>query len=529
MKIQHIILAILFLVSCKPFPPLQDTSAPTAGSSSSAAIMIIPKKSSGVSQSATVTIDWISPTSADINVKNIGGKVEIRVRINSPSPITMDQIDILINGQNIGNKASEVALMKRPEFKDQVLTAQIPVTDGSNNVQIVVSNSGDQRFVAERTLVKNTTGIKVETSVISSNTRIAWTQPDVFALKENEMFNAKTPELEIKFNITSPDVIDKSNIKILLNKQYRTPSPTAVLLGSAGNYSFKDIVTLNENVPINEIALKVEAKSGNSESQKLKVNYSPLRPNLYVLSVGTQTNLKFTKKDARDFANVFYAQGKDAFRLFTNVTIDTLIGKAATANEIKGAIESISTKLRTGVLLEDDVVIIFISSHGFIDNGEFRLQGDDYNSTKMKSTSVNYSTEILSELDQLPCKKLVFLDACHSGGAKAASPTDINKASSDLKKVKKGLAVFASSSNTEESHEDLVWQNGAFTETIVKGLTDGSADANKNGIVTLGELEKYVTAEVPPLVRKVKSKDQHPALTRNELGDIPIFVVRKKN
>ncbi len=524
-----IFITILLAAACTPIPPIdQGPAQAAAGGSASSSIIIIPK---GKKETAppTVNIEWISPTVADINVKNIGGKVEVKVRITSPTEIRLDQIDILVNGQPTGNKAGEVGLLKRPEYKDQVLTAQVPVSDGTNAIQIAVINAADQRYMAERTITKTAAGIKVEApSVASSTTRVVWTQPDVFVMKPSEMFNVRTPEMEVKFNITSPDNIDKSKIKIFVNNKYLPPSPSAELLGTNGNYAFRDKVLLNENLNYNEVALKVDAPSGSSESQRLKINYSPTRPNLYVLSVGTQTNLKYTKKDARDFANIFYAQGKDVFRLFTNVTIDTLIGKSATAAEIKGSIESISTKLRTGTIMEDDVVVVFISTHGFIENGEFRLQGDDFSSAKLKSTSVNYATEILAELDQLPCKKLVFLDACHSGGAKAARPEDINRASRELKAIKKGLAIFASSSNTEESHEDIAWQNGAFTETLIKGLTDGAADANKNGIVTLFELEKYVAAEVPPMVKRVKNKEQHPILTRNELGDVPLFVVRKK-
>jgi hypothetical protein len=523
------LIILLLAVACTPIPSIDQgtAQAPTGGSASSS-IIIIPK---GKKETAppTVNIEWISPSVADINVKNVGGKVEVKVRITSPSEIKLEQIDILVNGQPTGNKAGEVGLLKRPEYKDQILTAQVPLNEGTNAIQIAVTNAGDQRYMAERSITKTATGIKVEApSVADSKTRIVWTQPDVFALKASEMYNARTPELEVKFNITTPDNIDKSKIKIFVNNKYLAPSPTAELLGSNGNYAFRDKVLLNENVNFNEVALKVEAVSGASESQRLKINYSPSRPNLYVLSIGTQTNLKYTKKDARDFANIFYAQGKDVFRLFTNVTIDTLIGKAATAAEIKGSIESISTKLRTGTILEDDVVLVFISTHGFIENGEFRLQGDDFSSSKLKSTSVNYATEVLAELDHLNCKKLVFLDACHSGGAKAARPEDINRASRELKTIKKGLAIFASSSNTEESHEDITWQNGAFTECLIKGLTEGAADANKNGIVTLYELEKYVAAEVPPMVKRVKNKEQHPILTRNDLGDVPIFVIRKK-
>lgn len=529
MTIKYLIGLLLIIGACSPIPKIVDNdtkgNTTTGSPSSSSALMIIPKKKA----QDLVTIDWLSPTSAEINVKSVGGKVEVKVRITSPQPITLDQIDILVNGKPSGNKAGEVSILKRPEFKDEVLTAQVPVQDGVNQVQLVVTMAGDKHYFAETTLVKSATGIKVQNSAVSGNssTRVTWTTPNIFELKGNEMYNTKAQELEVKFNITTPDVITLKDVKVLVNKIYKVPSPTAELKGSNGNYYFRDVVTLSDNLLFNEIGLKIESRSGKAESDPLKVNYSPSRPNLYVLSIGTKTNLKYTTKDARDFANLFYSQGKEAFRLFTNVTIDTLIGKAANTKEIQRALESLNTKIRAGAIAEDDIVLVFISSHGFVHNGDLRIQGDDYDAIAPKSTSVSYKSDILASMEALPCKKLLMLDACHSGDAKAARPEDINKAAMDLKNTKKGLAIFASSQGSEESHEDVTWQNGAFTEVLIKALKDGLADNNKNGIVTLNELEKYIVAEVPPMVLKVKNKNQHPLLTRNELGDIPLFITKK--
>ncbi|MBK8556271.1 MAG: caspase family protein [Lewinellaceae bacterium] len=408
--------------ACKPLPELGSTgnggTQASTNSSSSAAMIIIPKKKKVEDAVPTVSIEWLSPTSADLLVKNVGGKVEMKVRISSQTPISLDQIDILVNGKPAGNKAGEVGLMRRPEFKDQILTAQVPVSDGTNDVQVVVAMAGDQRFFSERTLEKGSAGVKVLQSVQSTTgTRVIWTQPDAFALKANEMFNTSVREMEIRFNISSPERIDKSQIQVLVNKVYKSPSPIAELKGENGSYYFKDVVTLQEDLPFNEVGLRVNAPTGPTTSQLLKVNFSPLRPNLYLLSIGTQTNLKYTVKDARDFAGIFSGQGRQMFRIFNTVTVDTLLGNKATTSEIRGSIESIKNKFKTGSIGPDDIVMLFISSHGFIDDlGDFRIQGDDYKPERRLSTSVSYKNDILTHLESLPCKKLVFIDACHSGG-----------------------------------------------------------------------------------------------------------------
>ena len=534
---QHLLKISLFLAggllligACKPLPEIGST--PQSNSSSSAAILIIPKKKGKPDQEApTVTIDWITPSKANLNVNTVGGKLLVKLRIQSATPIDLKQIEILVNGEPAGNKAGETGLMRRNEYKDDILTAQVPVKEGENAIQVIVTQSAEQKYIAEMTVNKDDSGVRVSNNQGSvSGTRVIWTKPDAFALKEHEMFNTKERELEIRFNISSPKRIIKSDVSILLNKRYIKPSSKAEFRGDAGSYYFKDIITLNDDLPYNEVALRVNTGATQEMSQKLKVNYSPIRPNLYVLTIGPQTNLKYTTNDARDIAGAFNQHRNDVFRLYNSITVDTLIGRKATTQAIRLAIASIQTKFRSGAIAEDDIVMLFFSSHGFLNNGDLYIQADDYNPSAAAVTSLHYQRDVLDQIANLPCKKLLFIDACHGGGARANS-ADINQALQDIKKAPRGLAIFASSSDQEQSYEHKLWKNGAFTEVLLKGLIEGKADGapygNKNGIVTLNELEKYVTREVPPIVNNVMSASQHPKLTRNELGDLPLFIINK--
>ena len=168
---------------------------------------------------------------------------------------------------------------------------------------------------------------------------------------------------------------------------------------------------------------------------------------------------------------------------------------------------------------------MFISSHGYIEKQDekFRIQGDDFNGVYYSTTSVSYEY-ITEKLDKMQCKKLVFIDACHSGGAKA-SVSAINDAIIELTQKVDGITTLTSSSADEISYEHANWQNGAFTEIILKGLS-GKADANTNGIITVNELYSYLENNVPDLVKsQYNGQTQHPNLTRSDLGDLPIFVV----
>lgn len=515
-----IVALFIVLAACSPIKHASDQGQTSPSESTSSSVVLLAQKA----RSNAVNIEWLSPSPAEININEVGGKVEIRIRITSSTVISPDQIDIYINGQLLSNKADEVSLLKRPEYKDQILVMHVPISIGSNAIQVVVTKGSDQRFYAERILLKDTKGVRIKPAPVSGATRIIWVDPDAISLR-GEMFSTKSKEFGIRLNITSPEAIKKENIQILVNKKYLSPSNTATLVGETGNYIFKDIVALDESLDINEVALRVLTSTGSIESEGLKVNYSPVRPNIYLLSIGTKLNLKYAYKDARDFATLYAKQSRSVYKLFNTVQIDTLIGEAATTGEIRGMIETIKTKLRTGQIGEDDLVILFISSHGFMDeHGDFRIQGSDYSPERRSSTSVSYKNDILAYLDEIPCKKLILIDACHSGGARA-NATDILTAIHDIRDAPKGFAILTSSSKDEESYEDVKWQNGAFTEGIMKGLKDGLADANKNGIITLLELEAYLKKEVSEMVSVLKNKPQNPLLSRNDIGDLPIFIV----
>ena len=250
-----------------------------------------------------------------------------------------------------------------------------------------------------------------------------------------------------------------------------------------------------------------------------------MRPNLHILSIGTETNLQYTLKDARDFARLFAGQGRARGNsIFNKVLIDTLFGAKATAHEIKGRIEELKVRYFTGSISPDDVILTFVSSHGFLLDGDFRLQGDDYSPARQRSTSVSFKNEVVNILEAIPCKKIIMIDACHSGGARA-NPSDINFEISKLNSIARGLTVLASSRGEEQSYEDALWQNGAFTASIIKGLRQAKADVDNNGIISMHELSLYVSREVAALVKTVKNRSQNPVLINDELGDVAIYVV----
>jgi uncharacterized caspase-like protein len=59
-----------------------------------------------------------------------------------------------------------------------------------------------------------------------------------------------------------------------------------------------------------------------------------------------------------------------------------------------------------------------------------------------------------------------------------------------------GVTVISSAGGTEAAWEAEAWKNGLFTYCMLSGMKDLKADLNKNGKVTLNELQKFVSEEV---------------------------------
>lgn len=76
-----------------------------------------------------------------------------------------------------------------------------------------------------------------------------------------------------------------------------------------------------------------------------------------------------------------------------------------------------------------------------------------------------------------------------------------------------GAVVISSASGNEYALEGEQWKNGVFTYALLSGLRDYKADTNKDGTVTVGELQAYVIDEV----RRLTAGGQHPTARRENL------------
>lgn len=249
------------------------------------------------------------------------------------------------------------------------------------------------------------------------------------------------------------------------------------------------------------------------------------KPNLYILSVGisnyrdNSANLTYAHTDAAAIADQFMElEGK----IFNKVEARKLLNEEATLINIKMGISWIERQAT-----QKDMVLVFISSHGALDNkGNLYILPTDFNSYNLFATGLNIK-DLTEGMNGSPCKKLILLDACHSGQSgfdllefASIKAINLNHIVEELVNKEPGVTVMTSSSGKEYSYENPKWGHGAFTMALLEGLR-GEADFNRDRVIRLLELNLYVTERV----KELTGGKQHPFTPINLFGDIPLFVL----
>jgi hypothetical protein len=250
---------------------------------------------------------------------------------------------------------------------------------------------------------------------------------------------------------------------------------------------------------------------------------------LHVLTVGVSDygqaaphlRLAFAAADADDVADALVIPQKG---LYADVKLQHLTNQYATKMVILRGLATMREAMGWGEPGRDLAVVHF-SGHGATIDGEFYLLPHDVDvgdPVAIKNTALAASM-LRQELDGLAQhgRVLVLLDACCAGGAMAngqALAVDATRLRTAL--VGANIAVLTSSSAAEVSREDPSWRNGAFTEIFLEALSS-RADANQDGLISIGELTDYLTRYVPRLTNGA----QHPGVEVHFTGDVlPLFV-----
>lgn len=317
--------------------------------------------------------------------------------------------------------------------------------------------------------------------------------------------------------------------------------------------SFDEIIDLQEGTHGYKVSLILKGKA-EIFSGEIFINYTKTVSNLFLFTIGVpHYNLHYTQKDASDFGKVFK---QNVGKIFKSTFVKQFTSTDSTdVLSLRSTFENISkNKFK---ISKNDVIIIYISTHGVTHREKYILPCYNFIEDNEETYSLDYERDILAKLSYIDCKKIIFLDACKSGretliASRGDEFQDIQKAivSSENK-----VYLFASSTGTQSSYENDIWQNGVFTEAIIEGLVSGKADTksiNKiykknslevedviikegaDGTIWLSELKSYLEIRVPQLINNVKefreaNIRQNPTIADIDLkNDYPLYYVDEK-
>ncbi|MBX9690237.1 MAG: caspase family protein [Candidatus Obscuribacterales bacterium] len=219
----------------------------------------------------------------------------------------------------------------------------------------------------------------------------------------------------------------------------------------------------------------------------------------------SELNLKHSDKDASDFAAFLV---RDAH--FKEDHVKVLLNEKATRKNI---LSDLGSKWLPRVAAPDDLVVLFISSHG--SPSEMDREGVNYLVAYDTDPDDLYASGIeMQELMRMIKSRVhsdrvvIVLDACHSGATKASAKGLVREANIDAKIIAQGTGqlVIASSEPNQQSWEFKSQENSVFTKCLIEGL-------QKNGsATTLGEAFAFASKKVENTVLKERGKLQTPVL-----------------
>ncbi len=219
----------------------------------------------------------------------------------------------------------------------------------------------------------------------------------------------------------------------------------------------------------------------------------------YALIIGISTYknpaipaLQFADKDAIAFSNYLVATGVDS----NNITL--LINEKATNGEFWASINYL-----TDITKQGDKVFIYFSGHGDVENKTVVKDAYllPYDAPKCVYPSgaigIYYLKNWIATLSSKGIQVVFIADACRSGNL-AGGREGMEAAAEVLKDKWVDEIKILSCQPGELSVEGKQWGNGRglFSFELVNGIS-GLADKNKDGKVSLRELNLYLMEKVP--------------------------------
>lgn len=216
----------------------------------------------------------------------------------------------------------------------------------------------------------------------------------------------------------------------------------------------------------------------------------PAQAKTYIVCIGLQdypgtiNDTHLCAKDAKTIQWLFNKNGAET---------KLLLNSDATSDNILAAMRKLFAKAG-----ENDAVAIFYAGHGM--PGVLCAYDGDLSYERVWQVFETSKAK----------RRFAFINACHSGTMR----TEYDHSSLNGKNI----MFFLSSRSSEYSLEILTMKNGLFTAYLQQGLR-GSADTNRDRVITAQELFQYVSEGV----KRRSNNQQHPVMWGRFPDDMPIM------
>jgi len=346
--------------------------------------------------------------------------------------------------------------------------------------------------------------------------------PPKIKLNTPEEMVTYNDEVAIDFNVTAQSDFNITDIKIFLNGREIKDRGMKIFVEDNSNFEH---IRKNIKVPNGSSVLKIVAGNRFAASNPVFIHVkrkgveNVYKPNLYVLSIGVSEyeniryKLDFAAADAHSIIDIF----KNQTALYQDISYKLKTNIEAKRADILNSIDWLINEAT-----QKDVVIMFIAGHGINDGlNNYYFLSYDSDIEALRSSAVKW-TEFKDVITNLPSKVILFVDACHSGnilGSKKRGDADITTAIKDLIAAGTGQVIMTATTDNSAAYEDPSWEHGAFTKALMDGLKYMQADFDKNDIVTIKELDFYITKRVKELT---EGHQKPTTIVPKSIPDFPI-------
>ena len=381
--------------------------------------------------------------------------------------------------------------------------------------------------------------------------------PTLTITNARQLAEAKTPQQEICVD-ASDSKYKISSVNVWINGV-----PTYGMSGKTVDRSKRISLSLPVTLASGHNTIQVSCmndKGAESYRETIEVTLPEKtnKPHLWIATIGVSKysdqrfNLDYAAKDARDVVQALSTVNRDDYEEIHTLT---LTDNNVTNEKLKEVRSFLCQAWR------DDTAVLFYAGHGLVDMEQDYFLGTyetDFTNPGQKSIPYDEFESLLDGI--LPLRKLLLLDACHSGeidkedvklaqtsnsslvkegiafrSAGVRLPQAVNATAEEIDELLtdnfsklqrgSGATIISSSSGLQVSREGDQWNNGLFTYCLMQGLRDKKCDTNHDGKVSIRELQSYCASNVLTL----SNGNQRPSARReNRLLDFNIGTLTTK-